>query len=199
VSADSVKYEPLLEMGTYLRVLAGPVAASGYWWYRVRLDGGLTLQNGVTTGWVAAADHDGEPWLGDIADTCCDTEPVPDRPDLPALEVEITRTKDYQYLVTVVNWTDYPAELFEPAPDLEPCGLNAIASRSMVDIIDVAIEEPTYTFCDLGQPVELRELSWFIEPSEAPPAEIYLLLEDRLTTRFARSNIVHPPSALASP
>src|SRR5512147_29085 len=35
VSDASVKYDPLLPMGTELRVIGGPVSASGYVWYDV--------------------------------------------------------------------------------------------------------------------------------------------------------------------
>ena len=63
VSDDSVKYEPLLPLGTELEVVGGPVEASGYTWYQVEP---LTfaLAGGVGRGWVASADHDGTPWIG---------------------------------------------------------------------------------------------------------------------------------------
>ena len=35
VSDDSIKYEPLLPLGTQLQVIGGPVEASGYTWYQV--------------------------------------------------------------------------------------------------------------------------------------------------------------------
>ena len=69
VSADSVKYEPVLPRGSYLIVLAGPEPASGYWWYRVQVDEGATLRGGVSSGWVAASDHDGKPWIRWVVDT----------------------------------------------------------------------------------------------------------------------------------
>ena len=65
VSDDSIKYEPLLPLGTQLQVIGGPVEASGYTWYQVEpLD--FSLAEGVTRVWVAAADHDGTPWIGAI-------------------------------------------------------------------------------------------------------------------------------------
>ena len=63
VSDDSTIYRPYLPTGTRLLVLAGPVAASGYRWYRVALIS-FALKGGKTTGWVAAADHDGTRWIG---------------------------------------------------------------------------------------------------------------------------------------
>ncbi len=61
VADDSIKYDPLLPEGTELIVLGGPVSASGYAWYHVE-PVGIGLQ-GATDGWVAAADHDGTPWI----------------------------------------------------------------------------------------------------------------------------------------
>jgi hypothetical protein len=77
--AGSVKYEPLLSIGTKLRILEGPVAASGYWWYRVEAAGmGRDLVRGTDNGWVAASDHDGDAWIGPAPETCADFE-YPDR------------------------------------------------------------------------------------------------------------------------
>jgi hypothetical protein len=70
VADDSIKYEPLLTKGTRLRVLDGPVYASGYWWYRVSpyvLEDGrsvpVALSDGATDGWVASAARDGTRWI----------------------------------------------------------------------------------------------------------------------------------------
>ncbi len=62
VADDSAKYEPLLPSGTELTVIGGPVAASGYTWYEV-IPVDLTLSGGHASGWVAAGDKDGTPWI----------------------------------------------------------------------------------------------------------------------------------------
>ena len=62
VADDSVMYQPVLPKGTPLTVVGGPVDASGYTWYEVEVEPG-TLEDGVTRGWVAMADHDGTPWI----------------------------------------------------------------------------------------------------------------------------------------
>ena len=62
VSDDSIKYEPVLPLGTRLNVVGGPIVASGYSWYEVE-PVELALDGGVTRGWVASADHDGTPWV----------------------------------------------------------------------------------------------------------------------------------------
>jgi hypothetical protein len=66
VSDGSVKYDPLLPNGTPLVVRDGPVAGSGYWWYRIEIPSraNFELRDGIREGWVAVADHDGTPWLG---------------------------------------------------------------------------------------------------------------------------------------
>jgi hypothetical protein len=58
----SAKLEPLLGLGVKLRVVEGPVMADDYEWYRVEAMDGYPHR-----GWVAAADHDGEPWVEDPA------------------------------------------------------------------------------------------------------------------------------------
>jgi hypothetical protein len=74
VEAGSVKYEQLLPEGTSLRVLEGPVAGSGYRWYRVAeaVETGSPLVDGFREGWVAVADRDGTPWV-----EACPTEVRP--------------------------------------------------------------------------------------------------------------------------
>jgi hypothetical protein len=62
VSDDSIKYEPLLPLGTELTVLDGPVSASGYTWYKVAPVSFVGL-DGPGYGWVASAGTDGEPWI----------------------------------------------------------------------------------------------------------------------------------------
>jgi len=58
-NAKSAKLEPLLGVGTQLQIIEGPVTADDYDWYHVQAIG---LPH---RGWVAAADHDGSPWVED--------------------------------------------------------------------------------------------------------------------------------------
>ncbi len=62
MSDDSKIYHPDLPTGTELFVIGGPVAASGYRWYHVRLIS-FALKGGQAEGWVAAADHHGNRWI----------------------------------------------------------------------------------------------------------------------------------------
>jgi hypothetical protein len=207
VSADSVKYRPLLLIGTVLEVLAGPVAASGYWWYRVRLVEDPPLRDEVTTGWVAAADHDGELWIDWYG---VDMEPVPE-PEYPAIPDPVLvamGAEDYddefgnpftRYYLTVANWADYPAELFESDAALEPCGLNQLGTRTWVDIVDAEVDDRIYGFCSLAQPQDLTGM-WFGMPRGIPPpARVYVTIWDRLYDRYGVSNSVRPPWPTPSP
>jgi hypothetical protein len=58
-NSKSVKLDPLLGVGTQLQIIEGPVSADDYDWYLVQAVG---LPH---RGWVAAADHDGSPWVED--------------------------------------------------------------------------------------------------------------------------------------
>ena len=62
VSDDSIRYEPVLPLGTELTVIDGPVSASGYTWYKVAPVSFVGLE-GPGYGWVALAGTDGEPWI----------------------------------------------------------------------------------------------------------------------------------------
>jgi hypothetical protein len=77
VSDNSIVLEPLLQPGTRLFVVDGPVGASGYEWYEVlTFDVDLTGpgdsvdEEVVEGGWVAAADKGGEPWVEPAALEC---------------------------------------------------------------------------------------------------------------------------------
>jgi anti-sigma factor RsiW len=57
----SAKLDPTLGPGTRLQIIDGPVTADDYDWYLVQAIGW------PHRGWVAAADHDGSPWIADPA------------------------------------------------------------------------------------------------------------------------------------
>jgi hypothetical protein len=207
VSSDSVKYEPVLSIGTDLSVLAGPVSSSSYWWYRVHIEDGLTLRNGITIGWVAAADHDGTRWI-DWQGGDTDPVPEPDYPELPDPAVILVGTEDYvgsdgiaytRYDLSVTNWSHYPAELFIAEPDLEPCGLNTGASRTWVEIVDVDTGEWIYGFCGLTDPEDLTGIWFAVARGTPPPSGVNVVLWDRLYDRYAASNPVTPAAFPASP
>jgi hypothetical protein len=66
VGPGSQLLTPLLDEGTPLTVIGGPVLASGYTWYEVVVPSKATADGGLLTGWVAAA-KDGQPWIAAAA------------------------------------------------------------------------------------------------------------------------------------
>lgn len=77
VDDASTMLEPLLQPGTRLYVIDGPVGASGYRWYEVltfdvslSAPGAAVDESVVQGGWVAVADKDGEPWVQAVAVDC---------------------------------------------------------------------------------------------------------------------------------
>ncbi len=116
---------------------------------------------------------------------------------LPAPDLVFVGTEDYEangyqwtrYLLSVSNRDKYPAELFDPAPDLPPCGLNPNASRTWVRIFE-ADGTYLYGFCALSQPDDLDDL-WFALPrGSTPPSAVCITLEDRVSGITYTSNLV---------
>jgi hypothetical protein len=81
VSDDSIKYEPLLPLGTFLYAFNGPVNESGYRWYEVASFSPDVMSwgpcgtgpgpcGGPYTGWVARSGRDGELWLEPAEPDC---------------------------------------------------------------------------------------------------------------------------------
>jgi hypothetical protein len=74
---ESTILEPLLQPGTKLYVVDGPIGDSGYRWYKVltfdvdlSAPGDSVDEPGVEEGWVAVADTNGEPWVQAAAMAC---------------------------------------------------------------------------------------------------------------------------------
>ena len=70
VAADSIKYEPLLDVGDHLLILDGPVVANDYEWYQVTAWRPGNLYASFPVGWVSRGDHDGTPWISARTDAC---------------------------------------------------------------------------------------------------------------------------------
>jgi hypothetical protein len=62
VNDSSVRFEPLLDQGTRLFVLDGPVIGSGYDWFRVIAPSVTRADGQPMSGWVAVAGKTGEIW-----------------------------------------------------------------------------------------------------------------------------------------
>lgn len=97
------------------------------------------------------------------------------------------------YDLSVSNWTAFAPELFEPRPDLPPCGLNTSASRTWVEIFD-ASKGRLYGFCALGSPSNLNDI-WVAAPAGSDqPDGVYIELWDRALNIRVRSNTVAIPT-----
>jgi hypothetical protein len=96
-----------------------------------------------------------------------------------------------QYNFAVSNYSSYAAELFRPAPDLPPCGLNRESSRMWVEIYGDHGER-IYGFCAIKASTELQKL-WFAVPTGKPaPKWIRVTLEDRRTGQKAEGRLDIP-------
>ncbi len=108
--------------------------------------------------------------------------------ELPQAALTVTGTEDYttpdggeftRYMLSVTNWSVFPNELFETAPDLPPCGGNQSASRTWVNIYEQS-GAYVYGFCGLNSSALLKDALWFAVPrGVAPPEYVYITLTDR--------------------
>jgi hypothetical protein len=121
---------------------------------------------------------------GDIYVSKLEFVPTTCYPDLPAPELTVTGVipsgaGSTKYKLSVTNWFEFPDELFEPAPDLPPCGQNPNAARTWVNIYE-ADGTYRYGFCALSSSQNLENILWFSVPEgETPPEYVYITLEDR--------------------
>jgi hypothetical protein len=72
VGEESALLEPLLVTGDRVFIVQGPVRADDYDWYEVVPERPVidNIAEELPTGWVAAGDHDGTPWLQPAAPGC---------------------------------------------------------------------------------------------------------------------------------
>ena len=125
----------------------------------------------------------------------------------PAPVLVFTGTENYtvqgnaftRYKLSVSNRADYPDSLFRPSPDLPPCGNNANASRTWVDIYNGDTNQRIYGFCALDSADDLDRI-WFALPQgDAPPSSVYIVLRDRRCSTSYTSNSTNIPSAAPTP
>jgi len=116
-------------------------------------------------------------------------------PNLPAPVIAQTDTDSFEggdsttytrYNFTVVNNDQFPSSLFLPAPHLPPCGLNTEASRTWLDVYD-NLDNRLYGFCGLE---DLNSFNFSTPATEAPPAGIYIKVNDRQCNITYKSNVL---------
>ena len=87
--------------------------------------------------------------------------------------------------IPVLNWSAYDNELFRKAPELPPCGSNANASRTWIDIYNAATNARLYGFCALKSKDDLKSI-WF-KPSTSHGL-VYIIINDRACKKTYKSN-----------
>ena len=102
--------------------------------------------------------------------------------------VQIGGKQFTRYNYDVFNKEEYPAELFVASPALPPCGKNAKASRTWVDIYDQNGKRLN-GFCALGKPGDLSRIWFALDESALPPSWVYIELNDRKTSTKYKSNL----------
>ncbi len=95
-----------------------------------------------------------------------------------------------RYKLDVTKWNVYPATLFNPAPNLPPCGANSNSSRTWVNIYNAQTNSRLYGFCALSSPKNLTSLWFAVEKGKTPPKSVYIDLKDRKLNQTYRSNDV---------
>ena len=124
-------------------------------------------------------------------------------PDLPAPKLYVTHRRQTSgespdwilYQLQVANYDAYPAEMFEPAPDLGLCGSLGDTSRSRVDICDE--DDVCFrTMCSYDSPSDLRYINFgLIVGAEPDPEYVYIKIHDLRCDQVYTSSLVDTSQA----
>jgi len=93
-----------------------------------------------------------------------------------------------RYTFAVDNFSAYPDTMFAASPALPPCGTNAKASRTWVDIYDQSGKR-LQGFCALAKASDLNTIWFAMDADVVPPSWVYLELNDRQTSTKYKSNL----------
>jgi hypothetical protein len=96
------------------------------------------------------------------------------------------------YEIAVENHADYDDDLFLAAPVLPPCGKNANASRTWVNIYN-ELDQRLYGFCGIKTNGELTSLKFIVPVRQKQPKEIFIDIVDRFEGVISRSKNVKVP------
>ena len=94
-----------------------------------------------------------------------------------------------RYHLTITNRGDFPEYLFEPAPDLPPCGLNKNSSRTWLEIYSENGRR-IYGYCAIRSAAELERFSFGVANGQPTPGKVYVTLIDRRLKKRYKSNRV---------
>jgi peroxiredoxin len=124
---------------------------------------------------------------------------VPSAQPAPVLEIKGTELYNWQgrtqarIQLSVKNWTDLPKELFEPAPDLPPCGPNTYSARTWLAVRS-AEGRLLVGLCALRGIHFLNIVTISLPPEHLGRTSIYITLHDRRTNSTYRSNAIPLPA-----
>jgi hypothetical protein len=116
IATDSIKFEPLLDVGDRFLVLGEPVTASNHDWYHVAVWRPSDPEASWPIGWIATADVNGTPWIGTAAVTC---------PAAPTVDVLAAMTP-YEALACYRDQTLSVRALVIGADASDPCPADAL-------------------------------------------------------------------------
>ncbi len=92
-----------------------------------------------------------------------------------------------RYKLSVTNRANHPDSLWEPAPQLPPCGRNRNSARTWVEIFSSPGDEKLNTFCDLRSSNDLGQLWFAVRAGDEAPGCAYIVVTDRQTGKTYRS------------
>lgn len=111
IAADSIKFEPFLQVGDRLFVVAGPVTATNHDWYQVATWRPSDPSARWPIGWVASADVNGTAWIG-VGTSSCPATPTVD---------DLARMNRYDALACYGHGTIAVRALISGAEPRDPC------------------------------------------------------------------------------
>ena len=114
--------------------------------------------------------------------------PKPDLRFVRVTDVKVNGKPFRMYEIEIVNRAEFVNELFVPAPDLPPCGYNASASRTWIDIHTK--KGRIYGFCAINSNDELSSLKFNIPANANQPTKLFVDFRDRREDKVVRSNTV---------
>jgi len=114
--------------------------------------------------------------------------------DLPKPKLGFVRVEEFvnngqpmrMYEIEIVNRVEFANELFTASPDLPPCGKNANASRTWINIY-INNNSRIYGHCGISSNEELSSLKFNV-PADTKITRIAVDFVDRREGKIVRSN-----------